>query len=310
MRKTYITTLFELAKEDSDIIVLLGDNGIIVYDDFWREIPNQIINTGIAEANMVSLAAGMASRGKKPFIYTIIPFITHRVFDQIRCDIIYQQMNVTIVGTGAGYGYAAQGPTHHATDDVTLMRALPGLPIITPADKIETEKATLAAAQMDGPVYLRLSVGKVDDIYNEDYEFKIGSGVQLRKGKDITIIGCGTILSNIIKAREQLKIKGISVRVINLHTIKPLDKKIILKAAQETRHILTVEEHTILGGLGSSVAEVLAEDLNELVFFKRMGLNDTFCRGYGKLDEVRKENNLTIDHIVREAQRLLIHTTN
>jgi len=297
--------LHDLARENKQILALVADNGAIVYDEYRREFPDRFLNCGISEANMVSIAAGLASCGKIPFAYTIACFITMRAFEQIRDDVCLQKMNVKLVGIGAGFVYSNLGPTHQATEDIALMRALPNMTIFSPADPLEVRKATIAAAQINGPVYLRLATAGTPRIYEKDYEFKVGRGVVLREGSGLAIIATGAILHEVLQAADELKSLGISVRVINIHTLKPMDKEIVLKAAYDTKAILTVEEHTVLGGLGSAVAEVVLENNKVPIKFKRLGLDDTFPAGYGTYEEMKEINRLSKVDIVRAAQSLL-----
>lgn len=305
MRNAYISALYDLAKDNNQILALVADNGAIVYDKYRQDFPDRFLNFGISEANMVSVAAGLASCGKIPFAYTISCFITMRAFEQIRNDVCLQKMNVKLVGIGAGFVYSNLGPTHHATKDIALMRTLPGMTIFSPADPLEARYATIAAAQINGPVYLRLSTGGTPKVYEKDYKFKVGRGVTLRKGTDAAIITTGGILHEVIQAHDELKGMGISARLINIHTIKPLDKEIILKAARETRVILTIEEHSVFGGLGSAVAEVVLEENKSPIKFKRLGLNGTFPVGYGTYEEMKEMNGLSKKHIIKAVQDLL-----
>jgi len=305
MRNAYIRTLYDLAGENKQILALVSDNGAIVYDRYRKDFPDQFMNLGICEANLVSVAAGLAAEGKIPFAYTIAGFLTMRAFEQIRNDLCLQKMNVKLVGIGAGFVYSDLGPTHHATIDLTLMRTLPGMTVFSPADALEAQKATRAAAQIEGPVYLRLATGGTPDVYTNDYEFKAGRGVTLRQGSDLTIIATGGIVHEVLPAVDELINDGISTRLINMHTIKPIDEEIILKAAQETHSILTVEEHSIIGGLGSAVAEVVLEKFHEPICFKRLGLNGVFPSGYGSYEDMKRMNGLSQNDIVRKAKQLL-----
>lgn len=305
MRNAYIAALYGLAKEDRRILALVADNGAIVYDKYRKDFPDRFFNFGISEANMVSVAAGLASCGKIPFAYTISCFLTMRAFEQVRNDVCMQKMNVKLAGIGAGFVYSALGPTHHATEDIALMRALPGMTIFSPADPLEARNVTVAAAAIDGPVYIRLSVGGTPKIYKDDYDFKTGKAVTLREGKDIALIATGGIVFDVLQAADELKAMGISVRVINMHTIKPIDKDIILEAARETKAIVTIEEHTILGGLGSAVAEVVLEGTKKSIKFKRMGLDGTFPEGYGTYQDMKELNGLSKKDVITTARELL-----
>lgn len=303
MRNAYIKELYELAKEDPNVLGINADNGAIVYDDFRRDFPKQYMNFGIAEANMIAAAAGMASRGKIPFCYTIGAFLAYRALEFIRNDVCYQKQNVKIVGIGSGCAYANLGPTHQTTEDLSVLRAMPGLTIFSPASPLEAKKATRAAYGLDGPVYLRLGRNGEPEIYEKDYDFVPGKGVILHEGRDVTLIGTGGILLDVLEATKALEKRGISVRVINMHTIKPLDEEIIQKAAEETKTIVTVEEHSIYGGLGGAVAEVLAE-YGKNVRFRRIGLTD-FVEGYGSIDDVRRENGLGRNELLTQVMELM-----
>ncbi|MGE5417984.1 MAG: transketolase family protein [Acidobacteriota bacterium] len=293
MRNSYLSALYSLAKENKQVLALVADNGAIVYDDFRRDFPDQFINFGISEANMIGAAAGLASCGKVPFAYTIIPFLTMRAYEQIRNDVCLQDQNVKLVGIGAGFVYSTLGPTHHAIEDIAIMRVLPNMTVISPASPREAAQATIAAVQHKGPVYLRLGTTKEPEIYDNDYSFEIGRGVVLRDGSDVAIIGTGSVVHNALLAVDSLASQGISARVINIHTIKPIDRELIIKAAYETGAVITVEEHSIIGGLGGAVAEILAECSLGRVAFDRMGLNDCFCQGYGNHDLLKEINGLS-----------------
>lgn len=300
MRTAYLDTLYDLASKDKRVYALISDNGAIVYDKYRRDLAQQYLNLGISEANMLGMAAGMASCGKIPFAYTIGAFLAYRAFEFIRNDICLQKQNVKVVGTGAGEVYSALGPTHHSTEDLGGLRALPNLTIICPASPLEVKKATLAAYEYEGPVYLRLGTNREPEIYKEDYYFELGKGVTVREGNDIALIGTGSILKDILDVAGRLQEEGIHARVINIHTIKPLDREVIVKAIEETGKIITVEDHNIIGGLGSAVAEVIAES-GKVVKFKRLGLNE-FSAGYGSYAQVKEMNGIGIEHICDEIK--------
>lgn len=303
MRTAYLDTLYELAGKDKRVYALISDNGAIVYDKYRRDLASQYLNLGISEANMLGMAAGMASCGKIPFAYTIGAFLAYRAFEFIRNDICLQKQNVKIVGTGAGEVYSALGPTHHSTEDLGGLRAMPGLTILCPASPMEVRKATVAAYEFEGPIYLRLGTNKEAEIYNEDYKFQIGKSLTLKEGNDITLIGSGSILNDILQAASQLESKGIRARVINIHTIKPIDREAILQAIEETGKIMTIEDHSIYNGLGSAVAEVVAES-GKGVAFRRLGLRD-FSHGYGSYSQVKEMNGIGISDICTEVEALV-----
>lgn len=302
MRSAYIETLSELAAKDKNVYAVISDNGAIVYDSFRELYPNQYINAGISEANMVAMSAGMASRGKIPFAYTIGAFLAYRAYEFILNDVCMQKANVKLIGIGAGCSYSLLGSSHHSIYDIAVLRPLPNLTILSPGSPKEVVKAVWAAYRHEGPVYLRLGTNREPEIYKTDYSFEIGKGVELHKGNDVTIIGTGSILKDILDVAEECIQCGIGVRVINIHTIKPMDKRIVEKAIDETGRILTVEDHNIVGGIGSAVAEIIAE-YGKPVMFKRVGLKD-FSHGYGSYSEVKEMNGIGKRVIKNEILRM------
>lgn len=303
MRNAYLEQLYELANSDKRVLALISDNGAIIYDKYRRDFPEQYMNFGIAEANMIAAAAGMASRGKIPFAYTIGAFLAYRALEFIRNDVCYQKQNVKIVGIGAGCAYANLGPTHHATEDIAILRAMPNLTLFSPASPLETKKVTQAAYEIDGPVYIRLGRNGEAEFYEDDYDFQTGKGVVLREGSDITLVGTGTIVTALLAVADALKVEGIAAGVINMHTLKPFDEELIVSIAEKTGNILTVEDHSIYGGLGSIVADVIA--LSGLhVNFAMLGLKG-FAEGYGSYDEMREQNGLSNETIIRQVKKML-----
>lgn len=305
MRNAYISALYDIAKRNKQIMSLNADIGAIVFDKFKSDFPDRFVNVGVAEQNMIGVAAGLASCGKIPFTYTITPFITARTYEQIRVDVCLQNSNVKIVGVGAGLVYSTLGPTHHAIEDIAIMKTLPNMKIVSPADPIESKMATYSIAEMKGPVYFRIGTAGEPKIYEEDYEFTFGKGVEIKHGDDVTLIATGSIVYDTLNAAKELELKGISTRVINIHTIKPLDKDIILKAARETGIIITIEEHNLEGGLGSSIASVILEENKSQIKFKRIGLNDIFCSFYGTHQQLKTHYGITKEDIIREVINLI-----
>ncbi len=304
MRIAYISALYELSKKNKQIMALVSDIGAIVYDKYREDFPDRFVNVGVSEQNIIGIAAGLASCGKIPFAYTIIPFITMRNYEQIRNDVCLHNANVKIVGVGAGLRYSTLGPTHHSIEDIAIMRVLPNMTIVSPVDPIEAKKATFSIAQYNGPVYLRIGTRGEPNIYQENYKFTIGKGMELRNGEDVTIISTGSITYDALEAAKELDKENISARVINIHTIKPIDKEIILKAARETGVIVTVEEHNIHGGLGSAVAEIVLEEYNGYIKFKRLGIQDIFCSFYGTHQEIKNHYGLSQENIIKEVKNL------
>ncbi|MBF0207309.1 MAG: transketolase [Oligoflexia bacterium] len=307
MRNAYLSAIYDLANHNSNVLALISDNGAIVYDKFRKDFPLQFLNCGISEANMVGVAAGLASTGKIPFAYTISPFLSLRAFEFIRNDICIQQQNVKLVGTGAGFVYSALGPTHHATEDVSALRSLPEITLITPASPLEVKKAIIAAAEFLGPVYIRIGTNGEEEIYKHDYPFKIGRGEIINEGNDLAIITTGSIITEALSVARSLREKNIHVKIINIHTLKPIDNELLIDTAKKIKVIITLEEHSIHGGLGSAVAEVLLESGCTGMKFLRMGLDNTFCKGYGKHHELRSLNGLSANHILANIQRLLMN---
>jgi transketolase len=305
MRNAYLSALHELAKADPKVMALISDNGAIVYDKFRADFPEQYVNCGISEANMVGMAAGLASCGKTPFAYTISNFLVYRAYEQIRNDVCLQKMNVKLVGIGVGFVYSGLGPTHHGTEDIAVMRCLPHMTIFSPADPLETQKVTRAAAAIDGPVYIRLATGGTPAIYTKDYAFKPGTAVEIMPGNDVAVLATGSIVHEALQAVQDLSRNGISARLLNFHTIKPLDREAILRAARETGRILAIEEQNIYGGFAGAVAEVLAEAGICGCRFQRIGLPDAFAAGYGTYDDLKDLNGLSKAHMIRAVQNMM-----
>jgi len=258
---------------------------------------------GIAEANMRSAAAGLASCGKVVFASTFAMFAAGRAFEQVRNSICYPELNVKIGASHAGLTVGEDGASHQVIEDISLMRSIPNMVVISPADAVEARQATIAAAKIDGPVYLRLSRLAVPVLFDEStYKFELGKGVTVSEGTDVTIISTGYMTGKAVEAVEQLKSQGISARLVNIHTIKPIDKDIIIKAAKETGAIVTCEEHSVMGGFGSAVAEVLVE--NYPVPVKMVGVQDKFGKS-GKPDELIKMYGLTAEDIVNKAKEVM-----
>lgn len=300
-RDSYGNALVELGKEKDNLVVLDADLAAATKTGtFKKEFPERHIDCGIAEADMMGIAAGLATCGKVPFASTFAMFAAGRAFEQVRNSIGYPHLNVKIGATHAGISVGEDGASHQCNEDIALMRTIPGMTIINPSDDIEAKAAVKAAYEIDGPVYMRfgrLAVPVIND--NADYKFEVGKGVLLKDGSDITIIATGLEVGESLKAAEKLEADGVSVRVINIHTIKPLDKDIVVKAAKETKKIFTAEEHSIIGGLGSAVAEVLAEECQTPLY--RIGVRDTFGES-GPAVELLKKYKLDADGIYEQIK--------
>lgn len=258
-RKAFASALEDIARKDPRVVALCNDSvGSANLSHFAEEFPDRLFNIGIAEQNMVGMASGMANGGKVPFVAAAACFLTARALEQIKNDVAYTDTNVKLCGVSTGLAYGPLGGTHHSIEDIAWLRAIANMTIIVPADPLETEQAVRAAADFIGPVYLRLSRMGVPIVHDEDYRFEIGKAVRLRDGNDVTLAACGTLVPRALEAAAMLEEEGIQARVINMATVKPIDREAIVEAAVETGGIVTAEEHTIYGGFGSAVAEVVA----------------------------------------------------
>ena len=274
-RDAYGQALCELAEKRQDFVVLDADLAAATKTGtFKKAYPEMFYNCGIAEQNMMSVAAGIAATGKMVFASSFAMFAVGRAFEQVRNSIGYPHHNVKIGASHAGISVGEDGATHQCCEDIALMRTIPGMTIINPADAVETRQAVLAAAEIDGPVYMRFGRLAVPVVFDENYKFEIGKGVELKNGTDVTIIATGFMVKEALEAYDMLDAEGISARIINMATIKPIDREIIIKAAEETGAIVTAEEHSVIGGLGSAVAEVVTEVCPIPV--KMVGVKDTF----------------------------------
>jgi len=302
-RDAYGKALVKLGAKNKDIVVLDADlsKSTKTYE-FYKEYPDRFFNMGIAEQNLMGTAAGLAAAGKIAFVSTFAIFATGRAFEQIRNSIAYPQLNVKIVASHAGLTVGGDGASHQAIVDLAVMRCLPNMTVLVPADAVETEKAVCAAAEYEGPVYIRLGRSKVPVLYTEEDAFVWGKASLLREGTDITLIACGIMVAESLRAAEELAEEGISARVLNMATLKPIDREAIVQAARETGAIVTAEEHSIIGGLGSAVAEVLVE--NEPVPMERVGVKDVFGES-GEPDQLLKKYGLTAKDIKEAVYRVL-----
>lgn len=304
MRNAFFETLTDIARRDPRIFFITGDLGFMAVEPFRDACPAQFHNAGVSEENMVGMAAGLAMTGRRVFIYSIIPFVTLRVYEFIRNDVCYHRLPVTIVGVGAGYAYSHQGTTHHALEDLAVMRALPNLTVLSPADPHEVKALVKALAAHDGPAYLRL--GKVGEpiLHPTSQAVAIGPAIRCRQGRDVTLLATGSVLGITLEAADHLQRDGVSARVLSVPTVKPLDRDAVLSAARETAAILTIEEHSIVGGLGSAVAEVLAET-GPHPPLKRVGIQDTFTTVAGDQPYLCALHGLTAERIAASARELL-----
>jgi transketolase len=304
MRKTFLKTLVEEARKDERIFLITPDIGYSVLEPFMNEFPERYLNVGVAEQNAVSIAAGMALSGLVPYVYTINPFVCMRPFEQIRVDVAYMNTNVRLVGVGAGFSYGAAGATHHSIEDIAIMRALPNMTVVCPGDPWEVEQATRQSINYKGPMFFRLGKQGEPIINNPKTKFKIGKAIKVRTGKDLHIISTSNTLEISNNVCEILKGKGISASLISMHTIKPFDVAMVDELLKTKKPIFSVEEHNIIGGLGSAVAEVIAESgFNPL--FKRFGVNDKFSHYVGSHDFIRGKFEITKENISKNILKLI-----
>ncbi len=292
--------LVDLGAVRDDFIVMDADLAAATQTGMFKKAyPDRFYNCGIAEQNMMGIAAGIASTGKKVVVSSFAMFAAGRAFEQVRNSIGYPHLNVIIGATHAGISVGEDGATHQCCEDIAIMRTIPGMTIINPADVVEAEKAVYAAFEMDGPVYMRFGRLAVPVVFDEDYEFQIGKGVELREGNDVTIIATGLMVKEALEAHDLLKAEGINARVINMATIKPLDREIVIKAARETGAIVTAEEHSVIGGLGAAVSEVICEECPVPVI--KLGVYDEFGHS-GPAPKLLDEFGLRAPNIVEKAK--------
>ncbi len=293
----------DIARTDERVFSIEGDLGQYTIP-FHAEFPERFRQMGIAEADMVGTAAGLAMRGKIPFVNSFAAFLCFRACEQVRLEVAYHRTNVKVVGSYAGISGGAAAPTHHAYEDLAVLRAMPNLVLLSPADAVETVKATWAAFEHQGPVYLRVGRADTPQVYFGDYDFQIGKAVRLREGSDVTLIATGAgMVSGALEAAKALAEEGIGARVLNVHTIKPLDRDAVIAAARETGAMVTVEDHSVLGGLGGAVAEVVLSTHPAPVV--RLGIPDCFCETVGTFEEMLPEYGMDAPAIMAAAKRAL-----
>ena len=303
MRTVYCDTMIALAKEDPRIVDVEADlTGAHGMKPFKAAYPERSFNVGIAEANMVGVAAGLSACGKIPFVHSFATFASRRCFDQIAVSVCYAGLNVKIVGSDPGVGAELNGGTHMALEDMGIMRTLPGMTIFEPTDSVQLRKALPAVVEHEGPVYIRLFRRKAENVFDEGYAFRLGKADPLQEGTDVTLIASGVCVTNALRAAELLAQEGLSARVLNMHTIKPIDADAVLKAASETGALVTAENHNIIGGLGSAVAEVLAE--GQPTPLERVGVKDHFGQ-VGKASYLMGVFGITAEDIAKAARKAI-----
>lgn len=310
MRDTFVKTLIEEAKKDSNIELVTGDLGFGVLKPYFEQLPNQFTNAGIAEQSMTGIAAGMALCGKTVFTYSIGNFPTLRCIEQIRNDCAYPHANVKIVCVGGGFVYGSLGMSHQATEDIAIMRALPEVTVVCPGDLVEAAEATKAIAHIPGTVYLRLGRGGEKRIHDKIENFQIGKAIKIQDAKDdcdkkVALFSTGAILDEATDAAKMLEQAGIGVEEYSFHTVKPIDKDVILDCAKRYDYIVTVEEHNIIGGFASAVSEVIT-DSDEKAKLIKIGLNDEYCSKVGNQKYLRAQYGMVAEDIVNKVKETLV----
>ena len=299
-RESFGKALVELGKENENVVVLTADlAGATKTSLFEKEFPDRFINVGIAEQNMIGISAGLATTGKIPFASTFAMFAAGRAYDQIRNSVAYPKLNVKICGTHAGVTVGEDGATHQMLEDLSLMRSIPNMTVLCTSDDVQTKWAIKEMAKIDGPVYIRLARVATPVIYNENQKFEIGKMVQIGDGTDATVFATGVEVAEALKAKEELEKENINIRVVDVHTIKPIDREMIIKCAKETKKLITIEDHSIIGGLGTAVCEVLSEECPTKVV--RMGMQDKFGKS-GKAEQLLKYFKLDSQAIIEEIK--------
>ena len=300
IRQSYGEALADLGKKNEKIVVLDADlSSATKTNIFAKEFPERFLDMGIAEANMLGTAAGLATCGKIPYVSTFAAFAAGRAYDQIRCSVCYPKLNVKICVTHSGITVGEDGATHQMIEDISMMRTMPNMTVMTTSDDVETKWAVEEISKIEGPVYLRLARVKTNKIYEENQKFEIGKAIQIGEGTDATIFATGVTVEQALIAKEELQKQGIEVRVVDMHTIKPIDKEMIIKCAKETKKLISVEDHSVIGGLGSAISEVLTE--NYPVKLKRIGIKDCFGRS-GKAEELIKYFGIDSESIKKAVQ--------
>jgi transketolase len=308
MRNAFAATIAELANADDRVVVLSGDIGNRLFDDFKERHPKRFYNCGVAEGNMTGMAAGMAMCGLRPFTYTITPFATTRVMEQIRIDVCYHNLPVTIVGTGSGLSYASLGPTHHSLEDVAFLRALPNMTVVCPADAAEVRAAMSAILEIDGPVYLRLGKKGEPTVHRQPPQLAIGRGLTVRQGSDVCLLGLGNMVAPSLEAAGILQDRGISAMVVSMHTVKPLDEPLLRDVLGRFAVVAVVEEHSRIGGLASAVAEwTLTQETRPAARLLSLGSDDAFPSQSGSQKYLRRVFGLTAEQIAETIEQCIRH---
>ena len=305
MRNAFAKEITALAQKDPNVVLLSGDIGNRLFDDFKAKCPDRFYNCGVAESNMIGVAAGLGMSGLRPVCYTITPFITYRCMEQIRIDVCYHNAPVLIVGTGSGLSYASLGSTHHSCEEMGMLRLLPGLSILAPADEMEVRAGLKAVLKQSGPVYMRIGKKGEPVVHTSEPEFTIGKAIVMREGKTVSLLSAGTMLPEVMKAADLLEQHGISTQVVSFHTVKPLDEDLLKQAFSTFKLVATIEEHSLLGGLGGSVAEWLADQSKPSARLLRFGTRDEFLHETCEQEDAREYFGLTSEAIATRVREQL-----
>ena len=304
MRNKYKDTIYQLMQENPQIVSIFVDSGTDEHDLVRRDMPDRIIECGISEANAIGVAAGMASCGLIPIVYGMGAFLAYRAFEFIRNDVCVQSRNVKIVGSGAGIGYNNLGPTHHTTEDIAVMTALPNMCVLSPATPLEVEPIMKRAVEHYGPVYIRFGKAFEEEIFDDSPHFEIGKASVLREGTDVTIFVTGSMLADVMKSAEILSQENISVHVINMSSLKPIDEMTVIMSAKKTGRVIVVEEHNYFGGLRSLISGILA-GAGIAVSFQEVSFEDEYCFEYGWRQEIRKKYGISVEGIISKAKEIM-----
>lgn len=304
MRKEFINNIIKLAEKDKNIYLLTGDLGFSFFEEFRQKFPDRFINCGVAEQNMMGMAAGLALCGKKVYVYSIIPFIVFRCFEQIRNDIIYQNLDVKIIGGGAGLSYGTHGMSHYATEDISVLRVFPNISIFFPADPLEMEEVVLQSYKTKGPVYIRLDKN-AKNLWDGKRKIEIGKPSVMKTGKDIVLIATGSCLETAISVEKKLSDKRYSVEIISMHTLKPVNEGALLEILKGKKFVFTIEEHRTIGGLASLISDVLIKNNLRGIVFESIGIGDEYSAIVGRQDYLKKHYKIDEESVFKKIARKL-----
>lgn len=306
MRSTFVNTLSEMARKNDKIICVIGDTGFSVFEEFEKEFGERFINVGIAEQNFVSVGAGLAAMGMKPYIYNVVSFMTLRSIEEIELDVCYQENPVVLVGVGGGHAYGPAGPTHHAYFDIAMMRMMPNMTVVCPADPVEMKAVMEVSESYNKPMYIRIGRSVDPVIHKEPIRFEIGKAICMKEGTDAVLFATGTVVKDAVKACELLEQQGISVALYSMHTIKPIDTEVIEECMEKYPAIFTMEEHSTNGGLGTAVGDVLLEHMEKgKIKFKKFGFPDTFAPVTGSREYLNSLYGLDAESVAESISKVL-----